>query len=242
MKFTATLVLLLLVTFPILGQTGQGQSTYLGKVTYGNCGNGDTKSSYSSADPKNPAFRACGVLVHYVRPSYYSVDFHVQDLNDRVKDQEDSHKAESHISIDTDTHYTERVEWTEYSEPVTADRVQREIDGLIMGFKHYESASTYNGVNYPAHFTDVRIESRRNVVTSQGYKGLEVTADDDSSHNAYFRVLAVGNRLYRLTVIADATEEPDEPAFTHKIEANRYFDSFQDPPKVPAATPAPTRR
>ena len=223
MKFTATLALLLLVALPILGQTGQGQSTYLGNVTSGDCGNGDTKSSYSKADPKNPAFRPCGVLVQYVRPGYYSVDFHVQDLKDVVKDKEDSHMAESHIHTDTDTYYTERVEWTEYAEPVTADRVEREIGSLILGFKYYEPASTSGGVKYPAHFTDVRIESHRNVVPSQGYKGLEVTANDDHTHNAYFRVLAAGNRLYRLTVITDADEEPDEPKFTHKIEANRFF-------------------
>jgi hypothetical protein len=109
-------------------------------------------------------------------------------------------------------------------------------------FKHYEPASTSGGVKYPGHFTDVRIESRRNVVTSQGYTGLEVTANDDYSHNADFRVLAVGNRLYRLTVISDDTEEPDEPKDAHKIEANRFFDSFQDPPQAQAATAAPTRK
>ncbi len=149
------------------------------------------------------------------------------DEKDRIK--EGANTAQSYIHIDTDTEYTERVTWTNYSSPVTMHQLNDALSNAVVGFTKTEPAQTIQGTFYPARTHDVRIESRRNI-TVAGQAGLEITANDDYSKNGFFRVFPVGHRLYLLSVVSDATEDPDVATNNHKIEVERFFNSLKQVP------------
>lgn len=128
-----------------------------------------------------------------------------------------THLVSSHVRIDTDNKYSETVAYTDHPAPVMAGQLSAALEAAIAAFTH----PPVKGQAYK-----VQVISRRAAKVA-GHPGLAATANDDYSSNAYFEVFAVGHRLYVLAVVTDATEDPDDAADAHKIEAERFFSSFQ---------------
>jgi hypothetical protein len=131
-----------------------------------------------------------------------------------------TYTVSGYIHIDTDNEYTEKVSYTDYAAPVTAGQLAFALEAAMQALKHRDA----NG--QITDYTEFSVVNRHNVKV-QKHPGLACTANDGYAYNTYYEDFAVGKRLYQLSVVTDATEEPDSAKHPHKIEAERFFNSFK---------------
>jgi hypothetical protein len=206
-------------------------------VQYWDCGNGATDESYSHGVGDERKNRACGILARDTDTKRgFAITFRLTDAKDHVSENSDPNcppelkaltfAVFSYIHIDTDTSYTETVAYDDYSSPPTAQQLTIELDKAVAAFNYTMKSYTYKGKTYPDEVYKAKVVSRRNPATA-GFASTEVTTNDGDGNNGYIRIVAAGNRVYRLSVWTDADEDPDEPTYSHVIEKERFFNSFQ---------------
>ena len=125
-----------------------------------------------------------------------------------------------------DKDFIEVIAYTKFSAPVTDAQLQDQLLSVIHGFGSLREDPRTDATGFhPAEYK-ARLVSKRPIYSVDKHRGMEATVNNVDGNNAYFRILAVGNRMYTLMVISDATEEPDDPKCTHAIEKERFFNSL----------------
>jgi hypothetical protein len=148
------------------------------------------------------------------------LEFSTVDSRDASGNPLKTYAVSSFVYSETDYDYTEKMSYADYANPVTAAQLEQSLNDAMQAFRHRDNDGR---ITDPAK---LRVFNRHSII-SNGKSGLACTANDSYSSNEYYENVAVGKRLYQLTVLTDATEEPDDPNHRHKIESERFFNSFK---------------
>ena len=128
------------------------------------------------------------------------------------------------VRVDSDDNWTETISFTDFPSEVT----NAQIEAAVPSAKAWLEAVTRCSPDGTCH-EHVKIEEYRkqHVSVNTYYSGWEFTWGATwEDTDCYYRIFAIGNRLYQMSVLTGSREDPDEDNL-NKSESLRFFNSFK---------------